>query len=53
MMRSKLLADRGTLSTLVMKPSDLARVPIDLVQPEAVMFPTDAKLLNRERERGQ
>src|SRR2546423_3750794 len=35
-----------------MKPSDLARVVIDTtVQPKAVMFPTDAKLLNRARER--
>ena len=31
-----------------LKPSDLARVVIDTtVQPKAVMFPTDAKLLNR------
>src|SRR5215813_6715726 len=35
-----------------MKPSDLAWVVIDTtVQPKAVMFPTDAKLLNRARER--
>src|SRR6516225_6168218 len=35
-----------------MKPSDLACVVIDTtVQPKAVMFPTDAKLLNRARER--
>jgi hypothetical protein len=35
-----------------MKPSDLARVVIDTtVQPKAVMFPTDAKLLNQARER--
>src|SRR5262249_42983292 len=35
-----------------MKPSDLARVVIDTtVQPKAVMFATDAKLLNRARER--
>jgi IS5 family transposase len=34
-----------------MKPSDLARVVIDTtVQPKAVMFPTDAKLMNRVRE---
>ena len=34
------------------KPSDLARVVIDTtVQPKAVMFPTDAKLINRARER--
>src|SRR5260221_14219110 len=38
--------------TEAMKPSDLARVVIDTtVQPKAVMFPTDAKLLNRARER--
>jgi IS5 family transposase len=35
-----------------MKPSDLARVVIDtMVQPKAVMFPPDAKLLNRAHER--
>jgi hypothetical protein len=35
-----------------MKLSDLACVVIDTtVQPKAVMFPTDAKLLNRARER--
>ena len=34
------------------EPSDLARVIVDTtVQPKAVMFPTDAKLLNRARER--
>src|SRR6266699_2536945 len=38
--------------TEAMKPSDLARVVIETtVQPKAVMFPTDAKLLNRARER--
>ena len=38
--------------TEAIKPSDLARVVIDTtVQPKAVMFPTDAKLLNRARER--
>ena len=38
--------------TDAMKPSDLARVVIDTtVQPKAVMFPTDAKLINRARER--
>ena len=38
--------------TEAMKPSDLARVVIDTtVQPKAVMFPTDAKLLDRARER--
>jgi transposase, IS5 family len=35
-----------------MKPKDLARVVIDTtVQPKAVAFPTDAKLLNRARDR--
>ena len=35
-----------------MKPSDLARVIVDTtVQPKNVMFPTDAKLMNRARER--
>ena len=38
--------------TDAMKPSDLACVVIDTtVQPKAVMFPTDAKLVNRARER--
>jgi IS5 family transposase len=38
--------------TAALKPSDLARVVVDTtVQPKAVMFPTDAKLLNRARER--
>src|SRR3974390_1021151 len=38
--------------TEAMKPADLARVIVDTtVQPKAVMFPTDAKLLNRARER--
>ncbi len=38
--------------TQAMKPKDLARVVIDTtVQPKAVAFPTDAKLLNRARER--
>ena len=38
--------------TAAMKPSDLARVVVDTtVQPKAVMFPTDAKLFNRARER--
>ena len=38
--------------TEAMKPSDLARVVIDTtVQPEAVTFPTNVKLLNRARER--
>src|ERR1700731_4004952 len=36
--------------TEAMKPRDLARVVVDTtVQPKAVMFPTDAKLLNRAR----
>jgi hypothetical protein len=38
--------------TEAMKPPDLARVVVDTtVQPKAVMFPTDAKLFNRARER--
>jgi IS5 family transposase len=37
--------------TEAMWPKDLARVIIDTtVQPKAVMFPTDAKLINRARE---
>ena len=35
-----------------MKPGDLARVIVDTtVQPKNVTFPTDAKLLNRAREK--
>jgi transposase, IS5 family len=35
-----------------MKPIDLSRVIIDTtVQPKAVMFPTDAKLIHRALER--
>src|SRR3989475_3223837 len=38
--------------TEAMKPKDLARAVVDTtMQPKAVMFPTDAKLLNRARER--
>ncbi len=38
--------------TETMKPRDLARIVVGTtVQPKAVMFPTDAKLLNRARER--
>ncbi len=38
--------------TEAMKPADLARVIVDTtVQPKAVMFPTDAKLVHRARER--
>jgi IS5 family transposase len=38
--------------TDALKPSDLARVVVDTtVQPKAVMFPTDARLINRARER--
>ncbi len=38
--------------TKATEPSDFARVVIDTtVQPKAVMFPTDAKLINRARER--
>ena len=37
--------------TEAMKPADLGRVIIDTtVQPKTVMFPTDAKLMNRARE---
>lgn len=38
--------------TGAMKPSDLSRVIVDTtVQPKNVAFPTDAKLLNRAREK--
>ena len=38
--------------TGAMKPNDLARVIVDTtVQPKNVTFPTDAKLLNRAREK--
>ena len=38
--------------TEAIKPSDLSRVIVDTtVQPKNVMFPTDAKLLNRAREK--
>jgi len=38
--------------TGAMKPSDLARVIVDTtVQPKNIAFPTDAKLLNRAREK--
>jgi len=38
--------------TGAMKPSDLARVVIDTaVQPKNITFPTDAKLVNRAREK--
>jgi IS5 family transposase len=37
--------------TKAIKPTDLSRVIVDTtVQPKNVMFPTDAKLLNRARE---
>jgi IS5 family transposase len=37
--------------TEALQPKDLARVVVDTtVQPNAVMFPTDAKLLNRARD---
>lgn len=39
------------VSTGAMKPSDTRRVIVDTtVQPKNVMFPTDAKLINRARE---
>ncbi len=38
--------------TGALKPSDLSRVVVDTtVQEKAVMFPTDARLINRARER--
>jgi transposase, IS5 family len=38
--------------TKAMAPSDLSEVIVDTtVQPKAVMFPTDAKLMNRAREK--
>ena len=38
--------------TKAIKPSDLSRVIVDTtVQPKNVTFPTDAKLLNRAREK--
>ena len=38
--------------TGAMKPGDLARVIVDTtVQPKNITFPTDAKLLNRAREK--
>jgi IS5 family transposase len=38
--------------TGAMKPGDLARVIVDItVQPKNITFPTDAKLLNRAREK--
>jgi IS5 family transposase len=40
------------VKTGAMKPSDVRRVIVDTtVQPKNVMFPTDAKLLNRAREK--
>jgi len=40
------------MKTGAMKPQDTRRVIVDTtVQPKNVMFPTDAKLLNRARER--
>jgi transposase, IS5 family len=38
--------------TVAIKPSELSRVIVDTtVQPKNVMFPTDARLLNRAREK--
>ena len=38
--------------TEAIKPSDLSQVIVDTtVQPKNVMFPTDARLLNRAREK--
>src|SRR5438034_10166027 len=40
------------VKTGAMKPSDTRRVIVDTtVQPKNVMFPTDAKLINRAREK--
>jgi IS5 family transposase len=40
------------VKTEAMKPGDLARVIVDTtVQPKNITFPTDAKLLNRAREK--
>jgi len=40
------------VKTKAMKPGDLARVIVDTtVQPKNITFPTDAKLLNRAREK--
>jgi transposase, IS5 family len=40
------------VKTGALKPSELTAVAVDTtVQPKNVMFPTDAKLLNRARER--
>jgi len=43
---------RWATKTGAMKPGDLARVIVDTtVQPKNITFPTDAKLLNRAREK--
>ena len=40
------------VKTGAMKPEDTSRVIVDTtVQPKNVMFPTDAKLINRAREK--
>ena len=40
------------IDTKAMAPADVAQVIVDTtVQPKAVMFPTDAKLMNRAREK--
>jgi len=53
--RMKLLLDESlsvAVKTGAMKPSDTRQVIVDTtVQPKHVMFPTDAKLLHRARER--
>src|SRR6201988_3233883 len=42
----------GATRTKAIKPSELSRVIVDTtVQPKNVTFPTDAKLLNRAREK--
>jgi IS5 family transposase len=41
-----------SIMTRAMKPSDLSRVIVDTtVQPKNITFPTDAKLMNRAREK--
>src|SRR5258706_14595591 len=49
-----LLQESLAVATLTgaMKPADLSRVIVDTtVQPKNITFPTDAKLLNRAREK--
>jgi hypothetical protein len=47
----RLAVPGGAVRTDALKPSDLSRVIVDTtVQPKNVMFPTDARLLQRARE---